>query len=118
MGFLLSFNEAQAQGSSGNSLQGAPGINLTLNGLMNIINGLACWIANIALVLIVIAIIFYGIMFLVSRGDPSKVGNARKALGWGIVGIIVILGTYTIIASVGNAITGGSYSFTPLNCSD
>ena len=68
---------------------------------MNIIKGLACWIVNAALILIVVAVVFYGIQFLISRGDPGKVGDARKALTWGVVGIIVILGAYTIIATVG-----------------
>ena len=99
-----------------NDLSNAPGINLTIDGIFNIINGLACWLADIAIVLMVIAIIFYGIQFLISRGDPGKVTDARKSLTWGIVGILVILGTYTIIASVGNAVTSGDYQFLPLNC--
>ena len=103
-----------AQGSGG-GLSGAPGINLDLDGLFNIINGLVCWIADLALILVVLAVVYYGIMFLISRGDPGKVGDARKALTWGIVGILVILGTYTIIMSVEYAITG-SNTFNPLSC--
>ena len=99
LNFLI--NIAQAQ-----SLDNSPGIDLTIEGLKEIIVGLACWFSSVALILIVIAVIFYGAMFLVSRGDPTKVGNARKALTWGIVGIIVILGTYTIIGSVQYAVTG------------
>ncbi len=110
MSKFLTINEAMAQ-----NLDNAPGIDLTLEKLMNLINGLACWIADVALVLIVIAVVYFGVMFLISQGDPGKVGNARKALSWGVVGIIVILGTYTIIASVGSAITGSDFTFT-LNC--
>ena len=103
IGLILSANEARAA-SPGASLGGAPGINLTLAGVINIFRGLACWIVNIALILIVVAVVFYGIKFLISQGDPGKVGEARKGLGWGIVGILIILGTYTIIASVANSI--------------
>lgn len=111
IGLFLSVNEARA--SQHDNL---PGVNLTLDGLVNIIRDLACWLANIAIILIVIAVVFYGIQFLTSRGDPTKVTNARKSLGWGIVGILVIFGTYTIIASVANAIGGQSLPFIPLNC--
>lgn len=97
------------------NLSNAPGIDLTLERVFEIIEGLACWITDVALVLIVIAVVYYGIMFLISRGDPTKVTSARKALGWGIVGILVILATYTIIASVGSAISGNNFEFT-LNC--
>jgi len=100
IGGLMLFNEARAEGA-GSNLDNAPGINLSIDGLMNIIKGLACWIVNAALILIVVAVVFYGIQFLISRGDPGKVGDARKALTWGVVGIIVILGAYTIIATVG-----------------
>jgi|SRR3989344_1249445 len=111
---MLNFiNIVQAQGSA---LGNAPGIDLTLTKLTTLINRLACWITDVALILIVVAVIYYGIMFLISRGDPTKVTNARKALGWGVVGILVILGAYTIIASVGNAIQGSGFSFPTLNC--
>ena len=88
------------------NLNNALGINLTLEGIVNIVQGLTCWIANVALILVVIFVVYYGIMFLMSRGDSTKVTEARKALTWGVVGIVVILATYTIIASVANFIGG------------
>jgi|SRR3989344_6508231 len=97
------------------NLSNAPGIDLTIDRVFEIIEGLACWITDVALVLIVIFVVYYGIMFLMSKGDPTKVTNARKAIGWGIVGILVILGTYTLIASIGSAISGDDFEFT-LNC--
>lgn len=109
--FNFLINIAQAQ-----NLDSPPEVNLTVDNLTALIKRLACWITDFALILIVVAVIYYGVMFLVSRGDPGKVGNARKALGWGVVGILVILGTYTIIASVGSAITGSDFTFT-LDCS-
>ena len=108
--FLL-LNKARAQG-----IDGAPGIDLTLDKLKNLIQGLACWLINIALVLIVIAVVFYGIQFLFSRGDPNQITKARESLKYAIIGIVVILGAYTIIASIGNFITEGAYVFRPLNC--
>ena len=99
LSLVLSVSEARAA-SSVSSLDGAPGIDLTLDKLKDLITGLACWLVDIALVLIVLAVVFYGVQFLISQGDPTKVGNARKGLTWGVVGIAVILGTYTIIATV------------------
>lgn len=93
----------------------APGINLTIQDVLEIITGLACWISSAALVLVVVAVIYYGIKFMMSQGDPTKLGDAKKAFLWGLVGIVVILGTYTIIATVANPL-GGDYSFIPLSC--
>ncbi len=103
--------------SPGSNLSGAPGIDLTLDKLLNIINGLACWLTDFALILIVVAIVFFGVKFLISQGDPGKIGDARKGLTWAVVGTLVILGTYTIIATVTNAINSDAVSFT-LNCSN
>ena len=110
---VLFFNEAKAKRTD---LSGVKGIDLTVDKVKNIITGLACWLIDIALVLMVIAVVFYGIKFLLSQGDSSRIIDARKGLLWAIVGVAIILGTYTIIASVGNFITEGKFKFNILNC--
>lgn len=77
-----------------------PGINLTIQDVLRIITGLACWISRIALVFIVVAVVYFGVKFILAQGDPNKLTEARKSFLWGLVGILVILGTYTIIATV------------------
>lgn len=51
-----------------------------------------------------------------SHGDPSKFNEAKKGLLYAILGIIVILGSYTIIATVGYNISGGKFNFPGLGC--
>ena len=100
-----------------NHLTDAPGINLTIQDVMGIITGLACWITRVALVFIVIAIVYYGIKFMTAQGDPTKLTEAKKSFIWGLVGVVVILGTYTIIATVANALGADYTLFIPLRCS-
>ena len=85
---------------AGIPLDNAPGINLTIQDVLRIITGLACWITRVALVLIVVAVVYFGVKFLMAQGDPTKLTNAKNSFLWGLVGILVILGTYTIIATV------------------
>lgn len=96
-----------------------PGVDLTIQGVYGIITGLVCWFSRFALIAMVIAVIVYGMQFMTSRANPEKFAKAKKSLTWGLVGIIVILGTYTIIATVANAINpSATYSnFMPINCS-
>jgi len=94
----------------------APGINLTIQDVMDIITGLACWITRVALVFIVVAVVYFGVKFLTAQGDPTKLTEAKKSFLWGLVGIIVILGTYTIIATVANALGADYTLFLPLRC--
>lgn len=110
--FLLSNSVFASQ-----HLTNVPGINLTIQDVMGIITGLACWITRVALVFVVVAIIYYGVRFIMAQGDPTKLTEARKSFLWGLVGILVILGTYTIIATVANALGADYTLFIPLSCS-
>lgn len=106
-------------GGSGGGLSGAPGRDLTIKDVFNIIVGLTCWLTRMAIFLIVIFVMYYGFLFMKAQGDPAKVTEAKKAFLWGIVGIIVILGTYSIIATVAHTVggTAGRINPIPINCS-
>jgi len=97
-------------------LTNQPGIDFSIQDIVGIITGLACWFTRVALILIVVFVIFYGIKFMTAQGDPTKLGEAKKSFLWGLVGILVILGTYTIIATVANSL-GLDYRLLPLVCS-
>ena len=98
------------------STGGYQGVDITIQSVFGIITGLACWFSRFALILIVVYIIIYGIKFMMAQGNQTKYEDAKKSFTWGLVGVLVILGTYTIIATVANAL-GADYSFIPLNCS-
>lgn len=110
------------------ALANAPGVNLTIQGLMVIVKGLACYSTELVTMIMVVMIVWYGFQMMASQGNETKFTTARKSLGYAVVGMIVILGAYTIIATVGNTIQGiGAQdlstrstdftSYMPLNCS-
>src|SRR3989344_6789624 len=82
--------------------------------VFGIITGLACWFTRFALILMVVMIVFYGIKFMTSQGNQTKFDEAKKSFTWALVGVLVILGTYTIIATVANLL-GGSVSSSALS---
>ena len=65
-----------------------------------ILSGLACYFASFALVLLAGWMVYSGIKFLLSRGEPTAYGEAKKNFLWTLVGGLVIYGVYTIILSV------------------
>lgn len=91
------------------------GINLTIQSVFGIITGLACWFTRFALILIVVYLVIFGIKFMTAQGNTTKYEEAKKSFTWGLVGVLVVLGTYTIIATIANAL-GADYSFIPLRC--
>jgi len=93
-----------------------PGVDLTIQSVFGIITGLVCWFTRVALIFIVVMIVYYGIQFMLARADATKFGEAKNSFTYGLVGILVILGTYTIIATIANGL-GADYSLIiPLDC--
>ena len=105
-------------GVPANAQQGEyQGVDLTIQSVFGIITGLACWFTRFALVLMVVMIVFYGIKFMTSQGNPTKFGEAKTSFVWALVGVLVILGAYTIIATVANFVGGDYTLIIPLDCS-
>ncbi len=86
------------------NLSGAPGQDLTIEGVLAIIVGVTCWISKTAIVIILCGIIVYAFLYFKSRGNPSELNTANQALKWGLVGALVIFAVYTIIRSVASAL--------------
>ena len=95
---------------------GLPGEDLAIQDVFAIINGLVCWFSRIAVLLMVIFIIIAGLRFMAARGDPAAFTAAKKNLNQVLIGLVVIMGVYVIIATVANAVGVTDFSFIPLVC--
>lgn len=92
------------------------GVDLTIQDVFAIINGLACWTTRVAVFIMVIFIILAGLRFMNARGDPAAFTAARKNFNHVLIGLIVIMGVYVIIATIANAVGVTDFSFIPLVC--
>lgn len=107
--FVLPFqSSAQVSNAINNALTNLKGTNLSIQGLADLLKGLACYFIRFAIIATTTMMVVYGIMFLQSRGNPQGMTSAKKALIWGIVGAVVIFAVFTIILSVA-ALFGVSY---------
>ena len=68
--------------------------------LSDIIDGLLNLLWIIAVVIVIVMFILAGILFLVARGEPDKIKQARDAVIWGTVGTAVILISASILLIV------------------
>ena len=74
---------------------------LSVNQLIEIILA-TFW--SIVVAFVIIAFILSIFLAATSGGDPSKVGQARQAAIWGIVGVAVIILSYAMVNIVKNAL--------------
>ncbi len=84
--------------------------------ITGMLQAIACWLGGLAIIILVVFLIIYGLSFMLAQGNPGKVTSAKQALLWGLVGGLVILGTYTIISSIA-AFFGANIPNFPFNCS-
>ena len=72
----------------------------TLTDLLTVIIN---WIFTISIPIVIAIIIWSGIKFITSRGNPSELQKAKSMLWWAIVGLAIILvggGFITLINSI------------------
>ena len=93
-----------------------PGVDIQIQDVAAIIEGIACWLMRVVLALVVIFLILSGVSFLTARGNPEKVGKAKENFKWVIIGIAVVLGVNVIIATVGAFITNDASFINPFTC--
>ena len=78
---------------------------MTLGCLPGLVGNLVYWLLVFAGTVALFFIIFSGIKFLTSQGDPKQVEGARKTLTWAIAGLILVLSSFAILIFIAN-ITG------------
>ena len=54
---------------------------------------------------VVVCFVVAGIMFLTAGGQPEKINTARDAFLWGVVGVVVGIIAYSMIAIVSGLLT-------------
>ncbi len=70
------------------------------NSLAELVGGIIDWLLVFAGVLAVIAIVYSGLMYITSGGDPAKAETAKKNLVWAIIGIVIIALAFVIVNTV------------------
>ncbi|MBI4240050.1 hypothetical protein HY620_03610, partial [Candidatus Uhrbacteria bacterium] len=58
------------------------------------------WLVVFAMIAAVLAFIYAGVLWLTARGDSGQVGESKKILINSIVGVVLILGSYTLLWAV------------------
>lgn len=89
----------------------------TLNCVPVVITSVTNALFSLAAVTAVFFIVFSGIKFLTSGGDPVKVEQARRTITFAIIGLILVLMSFFIIKLISNVLnTDCINKFNLVNC--
>lgn len=67
----------------------------------NIINLFLALLVTVGIVAALIFVIYGGVLWITSQGDKGKIDRARRTITYAIVGLIVIILSFTIVRIVG-----------------
>jgi hypothetical protein len=99
---LTNLNLVQAQGSGyvfpATNLPDAPG------GIRAILANLLNWLLGIIGIIAVIAFAISGLQYLISAGDETKMGTAKKAMFYSIIGVIIALSGFVVVKAIDSAL--------------
>ena len=84
------------------------GTQLPTGDLTQIIITVMQWILVILGAIGVIGFVIAGIIYLTSAGDDNRIGTAKKAMLYSIIGVIVGIMGYVIIQAVNSMLDGGA----------
>lgn len=68
--------------------------------LTAIIIGIMNWLLTIVGIIGIIGFVISGILYFISAGDDNKMGTAKNAMTYSIIGVVVALMGYVIIQAV------------------
>ncbi|MDD3679141.1 MAG: pilin [Patescibacteria group bacterium] len=74
--------------------------------LTNLIQSIVNWVVYIAGSACIIALMYGGIRYATAGGNEDRVDDAKKILKYAVIGVIVIMASYTITKLIVSAIGG------------
>ena len=71
-----------------------------------LVAGIINWIAGIVVVVAILMVIIGGIQYMVSGGNEEKTTAARKTIQWALIGLFIVLASWSLINEFLNKIIG------------
>lgn len=68
----------------------------------------------VAAVIVTVMLIFAGIQWITSSGDPMKVASAKKRITYSIIGLVVVVLAFALVSFIFTTLTGSPNDFLKL----
>ena len=87
------------------------GTNLPSGSIFDIIQNIMNWLLGLVAIVGVIGFAISGILYLTAAGDEDRIGTAKKAMMYSIIGVIVALLGLVILKAASSMLGGSSTTF-------
>lgn len=81
----------------------------TREDIVPVITNVILWLLRISALLAIGALVWGGIMYIMSLGNESRAEKAKEVIKYALIGVIVILLSYAIIAFVQSTLKGAAF---------
>lgn len=100
--------ETNGTGGSGWNVDSVKSFNLPDASIFNIVTRILRWMLGILGMVGVIGFAIAGMMYLTAAGDEKRIGTAKTAMTYSIIGVIVGIAGVVIIQAVDAMLRGGA----------
>lgn len=76
--------------------------NETVSTIPELIGNMIDFILPVIAAVAVLMVIYGGVLYITSGGDPEKTGKAKKTLLWAVLGVMVVVLAYAIVVTLNN----------------
>ncbi len=73
----------------------------------DLVQNITTWLVRIATPIGVIVIVYAGVKFLMAKGDPNKINEAKQVLLYAIIGLAIVFAAAGLVSLVKSIISAG-----------
>lgn len=82
----------------------------SITSIQDLVSSITNWILGIAAGLVILFLIIGGIYYISSAGDDKQIEEAKKIIKYAVIGLIIILISYSLVLALNNIIFGNGSS--------
>jgi len=75
-----------------------------INTLQDFLNAILRGVVEIGTIILILALVYTGFLFVAARGNSEKLQSARSALVWTVIGGLILLGAQAIGLVIGDTV--------------
>lgn len=106
---FLGFDVSGARADWADGYQNIRQFSLPESSIGIIITNIAWWLLTVLGAIAIIAFVISGIKYLLSAGDEKQAEEAKKAMKYSIIGVMVALAGIVVIRAVDTLLRGGMF---------